>query len=82
MASPHVYALAGRREEAQNGLNQLLEMSKRRYVSPTLIAMVYIALNEKDKAFAWLDEGEKAHDLYIMIGPVSQPGPARQSFTL
>jgi len=62
----HVYALAGRREEAQNGLNQLLEMSKRRYVSPTLIAMVYIALNEKDKAFAWLDEGEKAHDLYIM----------------
>jgi len=62
----HVYALAGKREEAQKSLNQLLEMSKRRYVSPTLIAMVYIALNEKDKAFAWLDEGEKAHDLYIM----------------
>ena len=62
----HAYALAGKRAEAQKSLDQLLEMSKQRYVSPTLIAMVCIALGDKDKAFAWLAEGEKAHDLYIM----------------
>ena len=62
----HAYALAGQRAEAQKSLDQLLEMSKQRYVSPTLIAMVYIALGEKDKAFTWLAEGDKAHDLYIM----------------
>jgi len=62
----HAYALAGKRAEAQKSLDQLLEMSKTRYVSPTLIAMVYIALGEKDKAFTWLAEGDKAHDLYIM----------------
>ena len=41
-------------------------MSKQRFVSPALIAMIYIALGDKDNAFAWLDEADKAHDLYIL----------------
>jgi tetratricopeptide (TPR) repeat protein len=35
----HAYALAGRREEAQKTLNELLQISKQRYVSATQIAM-------------------------------------------
>ena len=31
-------------------------MSKQRYVSPYLIAIVYVGLGDKDQAFAWLDK--------------------------
>jgi adenylate cyclase len=31
-----------------------------------LIALIYVALGDKDKAFAWLDEADKAHDYNIV----------------
>jgi Flp pilus assembly protein TadD len=65
-ALARAYALAGKREEAQKNLDELLQLSKQRYVSPTSIAMIYIALGDKDKAFAWLDDGDKARDLNIV----------------
>jgi len=30
------------------------------------IALIYVALDDKDKAFAWLDEADKAHDLNVV----------------
>ena len=33
---------------------------------PTQVALVYGALGEEDKAFAWLDQSEKAHDFTLM----------------
>jgi len=30
------------------------------------IALIYVALDDKDKAFAWLDEGDRAHDLNVV----------------
>ena len=62
----HAYALAGKREEAQKYLDELLKQSKERWVSPALIGLVYTALGDKDKAFAWLEESNKAHDLSIV----------------
>src|SRR5438128_6161031 len=50
----HAYAWAGNRAEAQKVLDELMERSKRGYVSPDFIAFVYIGLGEKDKAFEWL----------------------------
>jgi adenylate cyclase len=35
-------------------------------VAPGQIAIVYAALGDKDKAFAWLDEADKSHDLNVM----------------
>ncbi|MDQ3666607.1 MAG: hypothetical protein M3410_08530 [Acidobacteriota bacterium] len=65
-ALARAYALAGKREEAQKNLAELLQLSKQRYVSPTLIAFIYAALGDKDQAFVWLDEGYKARDLNVM----------------
>lgn len=31
-------------------------------MSPSLIVVVYVALGDIDKAFAWLDAADKAHD--------------------
>ena len=52
----HAYSLSGERDKANKILDELREMSKQRYVSPYLIAIVYVGLGDKDQAFAWLDK--------------------------
>lgn len=54
------YALAGRRTEALQVLNQLTQLSRQEFVSPELLASLYVALRDKDHAFEFL---EKAYDL-------------------
>ena len=53
----YVYAVSGKRREAQKTLNDLKILSKRRYVFPTDYAIIYAGLGDKDKAFEWLEEG-------------------------
>jgi TolB-like protein/DNA-binding winged helix-turn-helix (wHTH) protein/Flp pilus assembly protein TadD len=55
----HVYAVAGRRDEAQKVLDELKESSKQRFVSAVWPALIYAGLGEKDLAFEGL---EKAYD--------------------
>jgi tetratricopeptide (TPR) repeat protein len=62
----YTYALAGRRQEAEKTLNELLELSKDTYIAPGQIAIIYIALGEKDKAFERLEEANRVYDLNIM----------------
>jgi serine/threonine-protein kinase len=52
----HVYAVTGQREEAQELLDELREISQQRYVNPYLIALIYVGLGEKGQAFAWLEK--------------------------
>ena len=53
------YGLAGRREDAEAVLDQLLEMRRESYVSAICLARVYSRLGENEKAIEWL---EKAFD--------------------
>ena len=53
------YGLAGRRDEAEAVLNELLEMRRDDYVSAICIARVYSRHGENEKAIEWL---EKAFD--------------------
>jgi serine/threonine protein kinase/tetratricopeptide (TPR) repeat protein len=55
----NAYAVSGRRAEALKILNELMELSRQKYISPTIFAIVYIGLGEKDQVFAWL---EKAYE--------------------
>jgi Flp pilus assembly protein TadD len=64
-ALARAHALAGKRAEAEKGLAELKELSKSRFVSEASIAMVYIALGDKDLAFAWLDKADKARDALL-----------------
>jgi tetratricopeptide (TPR) repeat protein len=48
------YALAGRRREAEKVIAELQEISKKRYVSPYDIAIIYAGLGQKDQALEWL----------------------------
>jgi len=62
LALAHAYAMAGKRAEAQKILAELLETSRERYVSPATIATIYVALGDKEQAFAWLEKAEKSRD--------------------
>jgi len=42
--------------EARNLLDQLMEESKKQYVSPFYVAIVYAGLGENDKAMDWLEQ--------------------------
>lgn len=66
MGRGYAYALAGRREEAEKDLGELLGLRKDQYISPGQLAIIYIALGEKDKAFEYLEEANKMYDLNVM----------------
>jgi TolB-like protein/Tfp pilus assembly protein PilF len=52
----YTYGVSGKRNEARKILLQLNQLSKRKYVSPYEIGLVYIGLGEKDMAFDWLQK--------------------------
>jgi tetratricopeptide (TPR) repeat protein len=51
----YVYAISGDRAQAQKMLVEVMEVSRRRYVSSFDIAKIHIGLADKDAAFEWLD---------------------------
>lgn len=50
------YAAAGRRDEAEELLRELLALRERQYVSPLCLAEVATAMGNVDDAFNWLEE--------------------------
>jgi serine/threonine-protein kinase len=72
----HGLAAAGRREEAATTADAVLELSATRYVSPYVIALVWAALGDKDRAFAWLEKAldDRAHWLvFLDVDPRLDP---------
>ena len=64
----HAYALAGRRADAVRVLKELAELSKRRYVPPYPISLIYAGLGENDRAFEWLEKSfEERHPWLVQI---------------
>jgi tetratricopeptide (TPR) repeat protein len=63
----HVYAVSGRRSEAQQVLDELNELSKQRYVQPYHIAMVYTGLGKKDQAFGWLEKAYEDRNQFLIL---------------
>lgn len=60
------YALAGDRNKAQESLDNLREMSKRRYVSPYLFAVVYAGLGDKEQTFVWLGKAYEDRSFFLI----------------
>jgi eukaryotic-like serine/threonine-protein kinase len=58
------YALArwGKRAEARTELENLLNLSEARYVSPYNVAMIYAGLDQRDQALAWLERGYRERE--------------------
>jgi serine/threonine protein kinase/tetratricopeptide (TPR) repeat protein len=72
----YVLALAGKRPEAQAILDELLERSRREYVTPVAFGTLSIGLGETDRALDWLERcyGEKRGWLaYLKVSPIFDP---------
>lgn len=70
------YGLAGRKAEANKVLDELLELNRRRYVTPVALVLVYIGLGDKDQAFVWLEKAyqERSYFLaYLKVVPLADP---------
>jgi tetratricopeptide (TPR) repeat protein len=62
-----VYARSDRKGEARKIVEDLKELSKKKYIAPSVIAELYVALGEKDQAFAWLDKAYEEHDFILVL---------------
>jgi TolB-like protein/Flp pilus assembly protein TadD len=64
----HLYARAGRRDDAIKILNELKSRSKREFVPSQAFIWIYAALGDKDQAFAWLEKAyEERSDVMTVL---------------
>ncbi len=59
-------AISGDRRAASKTLKQLREDSKRGYVDPYLVAVVYLGLKDRESTYAWLDKAYQAHSAFLI----------------
>jgi tetratricopeptide (TPR) repeat protein len=66
----YAYASAGLKDMAFDSLARLEKLSKERYVSPLYNALIYIGLDDKDRAFDYFDKGcaERESSLIALKG--------------
>ncbi len=62
----HAYALNGETDKARQILAELGEMSKQRYISPYLFAIIYVGLGDKDQTFAWLEKAFQDRSFWLI----------------
>jgi serine/threonine protein kinase/tetratricopeptide (TPR) repeat protein len=62
----HALARSGRTGEAQGVLAQLVERRASSYVSAYDIATIYVALEDREAAFRWLDEAYAEHASFLI----------------
>jgi serine/threonine protein kinase/Tfp pilus assembly protein PilF len=60
-----VYALEGRRSEAERVLGQIGMASQKGYVPPSFLAMIYASMGDRDQAFTWLERAYRERDSFL-----------------
>ena len=71
-----IYARMGYRDRAVHNLNQLLEISARRHVAPTLLAQLYLGFDQKRSAIETLQKAvdmRSADLIWLGVNPLYDP---------
>ena len=72
----YILARAGRRHEAHATLAELQRLASPRTPSPFLMALVYVGLDDRDRAFEWLEKALEARSWELPVlkmNPVFDP---------
>jgi tetratricopeptide (TPR) repeat protein len=69
----YVYAVSGKKAEAQNVHDRLMKLSEQKYISSRFMASIYAGLGEKDKALESLDAAYEDRSLQIGPGVTADP---------
>ena len=80
----HAYAVAGKKTEAQQVLNDLQQLQAQRYVSPYTVAAIYAGLGDQKQAFEWLEKAVEGRDIWLMnlkVDPVFAKLRSERQFT-
>jgi DNA-binding winged helix-turn-helix (wHTH) protein/TolB-like protein/Tfp pilus assembly protein PilF len=80
----HAYAVAGKKAEAQQVLNDLQQLQEQRYVSPYTVAAIYAGLGDQEQAFKWLEKAVEERDIWLMnlkVDPVFAKLRSQRKFT-
>jgi DNA-binding winged helix-turn-helix (wHTH) protein/TolB-like protein/Tfp pilus assembly protein PilF len=80
----HAYAVAGKKAEAQQVLNDLQQLQEQRYVSPYTVAAIYAWLGDQEQALKWLDRAVEERDIWLMnlkVDPVFAKLRSQRKFT-
>ena len=63
----YAYASAGKRSEAQKRLDQLKDLSRKEHVDPYFLAWIYAGLDERERAFEWLNKAYEERSMYMTL---------------
>ena len=69
----YVYAISGKKPEAEKVCDRLKKLSEQKYISPRFIASIYAGLGEKDKALESLSAAYEDRSLQIGPGIIADP---------
>jgi len=72
----HLFAISGKRDRAREVIENLRNLSERRYVPAFHIALVLVGLGETDQALEWLEKAyQERSDLlvYLRVDPRLDP---------
>jgi serine/threonine protein kinase/tetratricopeptide (TPR) repeat protein len=61
-----VYARQGKKQEAEKVLDELVQRSKKMYVSPVHLATIYTGLGDRERALNALEQAYHEHDPYMI----------------
>jgi serine/threonine-protein kinase len=74
-----VYARQGKKQEAEKVLDELVQRSKKTYVSPAHLATIHTGLGDRERALTALEQAYQEHDPYMIYLKVSPPLESLQS---
>jgi tetratricopeptide (TPR) repeat protein len=63
----HVYARVGRRSEAEGVITELEKRHTDKVADGRDLVVVYTGLDDKDKAFAWLEKAYEDHSVFLVF---------------
>ncbi|MDH5386609.1 MAG: tetratricopeptide repeat protein, partial [Candidatus Aminicenantes bacterium] len=61
----YAYAISGKQAEAKKLLIEINALSKKIYISPAIIGLIYVGFGEKDEAFEWLEAAYQQRDHWL-----------------
>jgi tetratricopeptide (TPR) repeat protein len=68
----YIHAVNGNQKEARQTLSGLLELAKQYPIQPGLIALIYVGLDERNEALAWLEKAYQLHSpmmVWLKVDP-------------
>jgi tetratricopeptide (TPR) repeat protein len=73
----HALAVSGAPLEARKVVDQMESLRQRRYVPASFIAVVYVGLDDRDRAFDWFEKACEERSLHAWVLPDPRLDPIR-----